>query len=395
MATYVYKGFDTEGHPAKGLIEALSVKQAREKLAATGVLAERVTESGKESRFNADSRAVFYHELGSLLGAGLTLEDALNVLIDSPDQANLSSLLAGIRDKIKEGTSFASALGSASKSVSSFEQAIVEAGEKSGNVELMLGRLADFVSEQDKLRERIQSAMVYPSIVVGMGICVAIVMLGLLVPRARAILEGTTVDMPVITRMVIAFGSATVTVGPILLGLGIIVALWFTAKLKNDDEFRMTWDRRSFRFPIVGRARTLLANLRFARTMSILLDGGVSVIDAFLLAGRATGSSWTTAMVSTEAETVRQGASLCDAVRRVQPLSLSLPGWIQVGEASGDLAQLLERAGARYEEQWNRFVERSLGLLEPVLILIIGGFVLVVTLAVLLPVMSLSQAMGQ
>jgi len=135
--------------------------------------------------------------------------------------------------------------------------------------------------------------------------------------------------------------------------------------------------------------------LRFSRTLSMLLTGGIPLIDGLILAGRATGSPWLSRIVEREAETVRHGSSLSDAVRRIPRLSQSLPGWISVGEAGGGLERLLANAGERYENNWNRYVSRWLSLLEPVLILVIGGFVLLVTLSVLLPVLSLSRSLGQ
>ncbi|MBN2300985.1 MAG: type II secretion system F family protein [Lentisphaerae bacterium] len=394
MSTYEYKGFNAVGRPVRGIMEALTIKQAREKLAAKGILAEKIAAGGRKGRFPSDQRAVVYQEISSLLAAGLTLEHALNVMIDSPDRSGIQSVLAGVRDAIKEGASLASALQSVSSSVTPFERAIIEAGERSGNVEIMLTKLGDFVTEQKRLHERVQSALIYPAIVVGVGICVAVVMLGLLVPRANDILADSSVRMPWLTRAAIVAGEWTIRAGPVALILVVGSVIWFMRKLRKEEMFRMRYDRLSFRIPVIGRGRLLLVNLRFSRTLAILLDGGVSVIDALRLAGKATGSAWIEMMTARQSEQVRQGASISESMLEIPPLAASLPGWIRVGEASGGLSNLLARAGKRYEEQWNGFVERGLNVLEPILILIIGGFVLLITLAVLLPVMSLSQAIG-
>ena len=138
----------------------------------------------------------------------------------------------------------------------------------------------------------------------------------------------------------------------------------------------------------------MLASLRFCRTLSVLLKGGVALIDGLVLAGRATGSPWVARIAAEEAETVRHGGRLSDAVARIPPLAESLPGWIRIGEASGGLAKLLDSAGQRYQVRWDRFITRCLSFLEPILIIAIGGFVLLVTLSVLLPVLQLSQAVG-
>ena len=336
-----------------------------------------------------------YRELSVLLGAGLTLVRALDVLIDSPETGEPGLLLAGVRDRVREGAGLAAARSDASPSVSAFERAIVEAAEQSATVDVMLERLAEFLEEQEKLRERVQSALIYPSIVFTLGVCVAIVMLGLLLPRARDILVGGDAQLPALTAFMIALGRGVMRVGLPLAALAVVMGFALRRRIAVDTSAREWWGQQTFRLPVLGRGYRLLVNMRFARTLSILLDGGVPLIQAVALAGRATGNAWVARLAGEAAEAVRHGSSLSEAVRRVPPLAESLPAWIQTGEASGGLAKLLENAGVRYQHHWDRYVTRCLGVLEPVLILLIGGFVLLVTLSVLLPVMSLTQAVAR
>jgi len=153
-------------------------------------------------------------------------------------------------------------------------------------------------------------------------------------------------------------------------------------------------DRWLFRLPVLGRGYLLLANLRCARTLAILLRGGVGLVDALPLAGRATGSAWIARLAAEEAEAVRHGSSLADAIRRIPPLAEVLPAWIQAGEASGALDRLLDTAGSAMQHRWDRFVTRTLSWLEPALIFAVGGFVLLVVLSVLLPIISLNRLIG-
>jgi general secretion pathway protein F len=259
----------------------------------------------------------------------------------------------------------------------------------------MLAGLADFLEEQERLRERVQGALIYPAIVFAVGICVAILMLGLLLPRARDILANTDEGLPGVTAFMIGLGRFLQHWG---IGLALVLVAggglaWRRAR--RDPKWRMRLSRMLFRAPVLGRGWITLVSLRFARTMSILLQGGVPVMDSLRLAGRATGDPWVTASCETEADAVRHGSSLSDAVRRIPPLAHSLPGWIEVGEAGGGLVRLLGAAARRYQAQWDRYLSRCLALLEPLLIFLIGGFVLLVTLSVLLPVVSLSQAVGR
>ena len=395
MKTFEYKGFDSAGKSCKGLVEAVSLKEARENLVRDGILAERVVVMGRKVAFSAEKRAMVYRELSALLGAGLPLVKALDNLIQSPELGDSRSLMAGVRDSVREGASLAKALSNASNSVTAFERAIIEAAEKTATVEMMLERLASFIEEQERLRERVQGALIYPSIVVTVGICVAIVMLGLLVPRARDILSGSNIPLPGLTVFMIGLGKFLMIFGlPLLVVLSAVV-FRFRQRLKTDMDFRRHWDEKLFGMPVIGKGYAILVNLRFSRTLAILIHGGVALIDGLILAGRGTGSLWVAQLAEAQAESVRHGSTLSDAVRKMPPLASSLPAWIQTGEASGDLERLLNSAAQRYQEQWDRYISRCLSFLEPVLILLIGCFVLLVTISVLLPVLSLTQAVGR
>jgi general secretion pathway protein F len=395
MKTYEYRGFDTQGRASRGLVEALSVKDARKRLAAGGVLAERVAPTGRRIAFSRERRATVYQELSALLGAGLPLVQALNVLIESPELSDAGSLLAGVRDRVREGSSLAQALAEASHSVTELERAVIEAAERTATVELMLNHLAAFLQEQARLRDRIQSALVYPALVLTVGICVAILMLGLLIPKTREIMAGANMPMPALTRFMIGFGKAALA-GGAALGVALLAGgVYWRRRFRHEPELQERWDRFLFRCPVVGKGYAILTNVRFADTLSMLLAGGVPVMEGLLLAGRATGSRWVARLAESEAESVRHGDSLSAAVRRIPPLAPSVPGWIRTGEASGSLERLLRSAAEQYRHQWDRYLARSLSLLEPLLILVIGSFVLVVALSVLLPIMSISRSVGQ
>ena len=381
---------------SKGLIEALSVKEARERLAEEGILAEHISPAGGISRLSSDTRSVLYRELASLLKAGLPIVKALDILLNSPEMLEVRPALAALRDRITEGVSLASALGSTIPSVTFFECAILDVGEKSAALESNLARLADYLDEQSKLQERIRSALTYPAFVVGLGVCSGAAMLGILVPMMQGMLLKGNIPLPALTRAMVALGGA-LTSWPGLAGVVSLVAgvVWFRRTLNDNAAFRKRMSQMIFDLPWIGRGYSMLVSLRFSRTLSVLFRSGVSLVDGMAMAGRATGNLWITEMAVIEADSVRHGDTLSRAVLRIPPLSRSLSGWIQTGEATGELAAMLENAANRYQEHWNRYINRSMGILAPVLILLVGGFVLLLALSVLLPVFSLSQTLGQ
>ena len=389
MKTFDYRGFNAAGQASRGLVEALNPKEAREKLAAGGILAERVTVTGKPLHFRTELRANFYRELGALLTAGIPMVRALEMLIQAVRQGATGSLLAGVRDRVREGQSLAESVAGIGSTVTGFEHAVMLAGERAGTLAPVLGKLADFLEDQEQLREKVRRALIYPSIVVGVGLIVAMVMLGVLVPRAQALLADSGHALPRLTRVMLGVGRGMAHWG------GVVVAVVGLRRRRlRDDGFRRAWDRKLFRLPVWGRGYAQLCCLRFARTLAILLRGGVSLVEAITLAGSATGSAWVAQLAVEQADAVRHGARLSEAIGRIPPLSSALPEWVQIGEESGDLAGMLEHAGNRTAEHWDRYVSRALALLEPALLLVIGVFVLLVTLSVLLPVLSLTQSIS-
>lgn len=391
METFAYRGFDGNGRRSKGLVEASSAKDAREKLSVDGVLVDRLSVVSGGCSFSEEERSVVYLELGSLLAAGLPLIKALEVMIASPEMKRVSGVLASARDRVTEGATLAEALRQSSSHVTLFEQAIVQTSERVGDSAGMLKRLSECMEEDIRLKDRVRSVLAYPAVVAIGGICVAALMLGLLLPKACAMLGNSDVALPLITRIMLAVGVFVrrwgVACSVILVGAVFLLVY----RLRTDSKVRMGWERWLFGLPVIGRGYGMLAALRFSRTFAILIEGGVSLVDGLVLAGSSTGSKWIAFKAEAGAEAIRNGCRLSEAVREIPPLAASLPGWIEVGEAGGGLSDLLTSASERYQNQWNRFVERGLRLLEPILIVAIGGFVLLVALSVLLPVLSLSQ----
>jgi general secretion pathway protein F len=394
MPTYEYRGFDSIGRQRRGLVEAMSLKDAREQLCAEGILAERLLSSGRHVRFTGAQRTVVYHQLAALLRAGIPLLRALDLMVQSAELGDARGLLAGVRDRVREGSALSDALTAVCRSVTPYEVAVIRAAEQSAAMQEMLERLGQFLDQQERLRHRVRSALVYPCIVVGAGVIVVILQLGVLLPRTRELLSAGGGQLPLLTRMMIGFGESLLVFGPPLLAVAAIFAMALRRKIVGDPTWRLRWDRMLFRIPLIGTGRTLLVNVRFARTMAILIQGGASPVESLRLSGLATGSAMVKAQTDGAAERVRQGSSVSNAVRHVGPLAVTLPGWIEVGENTGNLGVMLSTAANGCEERWERFLQQRLSLLEPVLLLVIGGFVLMVTLAVLLPVLNLSRAVG-
>ena len=398
MTAFAYNGFDRSGRATNGLIDAPDLKSARAQLAKRGVLAETI---GPASAVSAKSfqrprhlskpsdRSVLYQELAALLRAGIPLAQALGLLLESPGQRQARHALAAIRDHIRDGHGLSAALSACLPCMLAYEAPILEAGERSGALDQTLERLSVFLEEQARLREQVLTAMVYPCFVLALALAIAVGALGFAFPRIAAIMqEGRETTLPVLTRAIMAAGQVLKYLAPAMLlvfGGGLI---WFRARASH--AFKMRLDRLLFDVPVLGQSKAVLAAARFSRTLALLLHGGVPLVEALPVAGRATGSMWLAHETAETAIAVEHGLALAPGLRRVPMLSDHIGHWIETGEASGTLADTLEQAGERLQAQWQRRSAQILAFIEPALILAVGLFVFVLVLAILLPILSLN-----
>lgn len=394
MRTYSYKGYDANGKSQSGYIEALSTKSAREVLGAQHIYVSKLVESQKQQgRFPQALRGMFYRELAALLRSGMPLVPALGMLLKTPELQNAFVILSGARDQVREGRGFAVSLEAMSRGMKSFETSAIDVAERTGTLDAVLDQLADVLESHQQLRERVQRAMIYPLLILTLGIVVALVMLGVLLPRMQQI-TGDFLAMPALTRAMLAVSRWLFPWGVFGLGAALLISLIAARRSLRNPTRKMQIEALLLHLPGQRAYRYLLAS-RFAHTLSILTKAGVPLVEGVALAGKATGSSWCQERAEVSAHAVRHGQNLEEAVQGIPPLAEILSGWVAVGEAGGDLAGMLHHAAQRCDRQFDHQLARFLALLEPVLLLLIGGFVLLVTLAVLLPVFSLTDAVLQ
>lgn len=399
MRTFAYRGFDFSGRSARGLVEALDAKEARERLQARGILAESLDAAGdqpagrwsRRTGLSTASRAQAYRELGALLRAGVSMVPALDIVIQT--QADPASVQAGarLRDRLREGGQFGEALAAVQAGLPEYETAVLHAGERSGALGTVLDRLADHLEEQLRTRERIVSALVYPAFVVGLALLVAAAMFGFILPNLQKLFAESQIALPWLTRALLATGRGLFLWGAPLAICGALGLVLWMRQWRSQPGLRLAWHRRLLGWPLVGRTRVGLVNVRFCETLALLLRGGVPVVEALELAGRATGNSWVEQGVRQAADEVRHGRPLSAALHQAPALAGALTGWMAAGEAAGDVAGLLDQAALRLRAQWQQQLTRVLSVIEPALIVTVGVFVLVVALAVLLPILSLNR----
>ena len=392
VATYDYSGYKADGSSCRGRIEAEGAKEALRRLADAGVFAESVHPLRASAPLGAARRASIYRELGALLGAGLPMDRALGLMMESED-ATVSSALASVLAGVREGRWLADSVASACAGMQGHERAALAAAEHSATLPAMLPRVADILDSQELVRDRIRSALVYPSFVLALGIVIACVMLGVVVPRTSAMLADSGLDLPAASRFAVA-GAKAFAAASAALALAFVAALAVARRAAaRSPERAVAIDRFLLRLPFM-RAAQALAGMRFASTLSVLTGSGMPVVEALPIAGSGTGRPWLGRCVEEQAEAVRNGRSLSAAVAALPHIGRELGDWVRVGEAGGCLGPMLDVAAGRLQREWDRALSRRLALLEPAILAGVGLFVLVLALALILPVLGMTRSLG-
>jgi len=408
MKTFMYRGFDQGGLRKKGVIEALDLKDARDRLSRTGIFPEQV-DAATDVRVNTGLfirtgtslrqslvRAEFYRAMSALLKAGIPLSAAFEVMIDHPGGGSTAYTqdIAGIRDRIRDGSGFVHALAESSVQVSPFEAAVVESGEKTGRMSDVLEQVADYLDDVNRIQQTLRTACLYPLVIVFLAIIVGVGVMGFLVPQMATVFEESGMELPMITIVVVGIGRWFLPVILPLLILAAIFAVYGYRRMKADHEKIIRMEKWISRLPFIKHGFNLLVTTRFSRTCALLLRGGLPLVEAIELSGRATGSVWLAEIVEEKAEAVRHGQSFSQALAEVPILGMTLPSWVKAGEASGDLAGLFQHAAERNRQLWSNYIQRAVTIIEPVLIVLVAVFVLLVALAILLPILSLNRQLG-
>ncbi len=415
MGAFEYAALDARGRERKGVLEGDSPRQIRQRLRADGLmpLAVEALEqplepaSGKASAAASGSRrparralfgrgltpaelALVTRQLATLIRAALPVEEALATSARQADKARIKKLLLGVRARVVEGHSLADGLEAFPGVFPDLYRATVAAGEQSGHLAVVLERLADYTEARQQLSQKTQLAMLYPALLTVIASLVVIGLLTYVVPQVVQVFDNIGQQLPWITRALIATsGFLQAQFAWLVLGVA-GVAIGFVWLLRR-EAFRRCWHALLLRLPLLGRLIRGMNAARLARTLSILAASGVPVLEALRIAGQVLGNLPLREAVAQAAERVREGSSLSAALDRAGHFPPMMVHLIASGEASGTLESMLARAADHQERELEGRLALLMGLMEPALILIMGGVVLVIVLAILLPIFDLNQ----
>jgi general secretion pathway protein F len=402
MSGYKYEALAPDGKVRRGVLESDSPRQARARLREQGMLPveieaiapheaeDRATRRVRRRRLGATALALLTRQLATLLGAGLTIEQALNALIDQSERDAERQLLAAVRGDVLAGQPLARALGRHPAAFPDVYVTLVDAGERSGRLADVLARLADYTEEREQLRGKVALAFVYPALVTLVAIAVVTGLLVYVVPQVVQVFQNTNQQLPFLTRALIGLSHFLRVYGGFVV-IALVAGFVAVRAALAVPAIRARWHARLLGLPIVGALARGLNTARLAATLAILVGSRVPLLTS-LRAGAGVVSNLPMKRALEEAAArVQEGASLArslGASRLFPPLMVHM---IASGEASGRLAEMLDRTATQTTRELECRIAAFVALLEPLLILAMGAIVLAIVLAILLPIFELNQ----
>lgn len=406
MAAFEYKALDSRGKNKKGLLEADTAKQIRSMLREQGLTPLEVTQAADKEKQQAKSGGGLFkanisaHELSlitrqlaTLVQSALPVEAAVLAVAEQCEKPRLKSMLMSVRSKVVEGYSLAEGLAEFPHIFDHLYRAMVAAGEKSGHLDQVLMRLADYTEQRQHMRSQITQAMVYPIILVVFAVAIVSILLGTVVPTIVKSFQSSKLALPWTTETVIAASNFIQNYW--LASIIAIVASIFAIKhtLKK-PKARFWFDSRVLQLPFIGKVARGLNTARFARTLSILSSSSVPLLEGMRISGEVLANEKMKAAVAEAAVKVSEGASLkasLDQTKLFPPMMLHM---IASGEKSGELEQMLERSADNQDKEFEALVNVSLKLLEPLMIALMAVIVMFIVMAILQPIMAMNNAIG-
>lgn len=403
MAAFRYEALDGTGSVSHGVIEADGLRQARARLRESGLVAVAVQAVSQETLDGSEGRrwrwrsgispaqlSLLTRQLATLLEAGLTIEQAFSALIEQSENEAVRQVLAGVRAELLAGHTLAQAMGRYGRVFPDIYRALVKAGEASGELSHVMLRLADYTESRQALRQKVGLAFVYPAIVTLVALLVVTGLLVYVVPQVVSVFQQSHQSLPLLTRLLIGLSSFLQASWFYL--LGVLAAAGFAVHvLLRREEIRYRWHGRLLRLPVIGRLVRGINTARMASTLAILSGSGVPLLVSLQAAAGVVGNLPMRHALEDASRKVREGAGLSRALAVSGLFPPILIHLIASGEASGRLDAMLERAAVQQEQEVGSYTSVLTSLLEPVLILVMGGVVLTIVLAILMPIIEMNQ----
>ncbi len=398
MEAFQYQALDAAGRTVSGVVQADTARQARIQLRAQGLLpsvvgqvraSERASQAWARSLSSAEL-SLLTRQLATLLESGLTMEQSLNALIDEAAEPLTREVLAGVKTEVIAGSSLAVALGVYEKSFPDFYQALVHGGEESGALPTILQHLADYLDSRQALQQKTSLALIYPVLVTVVAVMIVTGLLIYVVPQVAQVFQQSRQNLPLLTRALIGLSDFLRDAWPYIVALIFGGTMAARMALRHAG-VRRRWHVLLLRLPGLGLLIRGVNTSRFASTLAILVGGGVPLLNALQSGARVMTNAVMREAIERAIGRVREGTSLARALGETRVFPPLLVHLVASGEVSGKLEQMLDRAARLETQALERRLTVFLTVLEPAMILVMGGIVLLIVLAILLPIIEINQ----
>ncbi|MCX2897360.1 type II secretion system inner membrane protein GspF [Pseudomonas mandelii] len=399
MPTFDYRAHDAHGRVCKGRLEADGARHARQLLRERGLWPLKLNELNaregtglriRSDRLNAAELALLTLQLSTLVQAGLPLEEALEAVAKQSTKRKVAGLLSAVRSRVMEGQALASALSQFPRAFPELFRATVAAGERSGHLGQVLEQLAAYTQARQASRQKIQMALVYPLILMLASVAIVGFLLGFVVPDVVKIFVDSGQPLPWLTQALISVSNGLREHFLWLLtGLAMLLGLWRWSLRKS--AWRLRWHRLALKVPVMGDVLRAMEAARFASTLAILGSSAVPLVDALEIAAAVIGNLTIRARMVEVARSVREGGTLTRGLELSGDIPPMMLHMIASGERAGELDRMLARAAEQQESSLAARIALVVSLFEPAMLVLMGGVVLLIVMAILLPILSLNQ----
>ncbi|WP_261816439.1 type II secretion system inner membrane protein GspF [Vibrio gallicus] len=400
MAAFEYKALDAKGKQKKGAIEGDNARQVRQRLKEQGLMPIEVIETkskqqktqskGFQRGISTPDLALLTRQLSTLVQAGMPLEECLRAVADQSEKARIRSMMVSVRSKVVEGYTLADSMREYPAVFDDLFCSMVAAGEKSGHLDAVLNRLADYAEKRQQLRSKLQQAMIYPIMLTLIAVCVVGFLLATVVPKIVDQFVQMGQGLPASTQFLLNASDFVQHYG-VLLVVGFILMIIGIKLMLRNPKYRLKWDRKMLTIPVLGKVARGLNTSRFSRTLAICSSSAIPLLDGMRVAADVMSNQYFKKKVLEASDHVREGASLRHSLQESKLFPPMMLHMIASGEQSGELEQMLTRAADNQDRDFESQVNLALGIFEPLLIVFMAGVVLFIVVAIMMPLLALNN----
>ena len=346
------------------------------------------------SKIKTKDLSIYCRQFSSILKAGMPLIKCLNMLADQTENVTLKAITKNVNDEVQKGSSLSQAMLLHSKKIPSILINMIAAGEESGKLDHSLEVMAEHFEKEHKTRSKVKGAMTYPIVVLIVALIVVIIMLVVVVPTFKGIFASAGAQLPLPTKVLLGLSNILQYHGLVLVGL-VIIAGVILKMYMNTDKGKLYFDKLLFQIPVYGKFMKKSIAAQFSRTMATLLSSGVAITEALKITSKVMGNRYIMNGMNDVIEQVKQGKGLYGPIKALHMYPTMLENMILMGEESGTLDEMLNRASIFYEDEVDRAADNLTSMLEPIIIVFLGSIIAFIVIAIMLPMFELNNLVGK